>query len=66
VKAAEYARNHGIFTITLTGKTGGKLAPLSDISILIPSEDTPRIQEVHMLLGHCICEIVEKNIFESE
>jgi D-sedoheptulose 7-phosphate isomerase len=66
VKAAEYARNHGIFTITLSGKTGGKLAPLSDISILIPSEDTPRIQEVHMLLGHCICEIVEKNIFESE
>jgi D-sedoheptulose 7-phosphate isomerase len=66
VKAAEYARNHGIFTITLTGKTGGKLAPLSDITILIPSEDTPRIQEVHMLLGHCICEIVEKNIFESE
>lgn len=65
VKAAEYARNNGIFTITLTGKTGGKLAPLSDITILIPSDDTPRIQEVHMLLGHCICEIVEKNIFEG-
>jgi len=65
VKAAEYARNNGIFTITLTGKTGGKLARLSDITILIPSDDTPRIQEVHMLLGHCICEIVEKNIFEG-
>lgn len=65
VKAAEYARNNGIFTITLTGKTGGKLARLSDITILIPSDDTPRIQEVHMLLGHCICEIVEKKIFEG-
>jgi D-sedoheptulose 7-phosphate isomerase len=65
VKAAEYARNNEIITITLTGKTGGKLAPLSDISILIPSDDTPRIQEVHMLLGHCICERVEKNIFNG-
>ena len=65
VKAAEYARNNGIFTITLTGKKGGKLARLSDITILIPSDDTPRIQEAHMLLGHCICEIVEKKIFEG-
>lgn len=65
VKAAEYARKNNILTITFTGKTGGKLAPISDIAILVPSDDTPRIQEVHMLLGHCICERVEKNIFED-
>lgn len=65
VKAAEYARKNDILTITFTGKTGGKLAPISDIAILVPSDDTPRIQEVHMLLGHCICERVEKNIFED-
>lgn len=65
VKAAKYARKNDILTITFTGKTGGKLAPISDIAILVPSDDTPRIQEVHMLLGHCICERVEKNIFED-
>lgn len=63
VKAAQYARNEGIFTITLTGETGGKLAQVADMTIKIPSADTPRIQEVHMLLGHCICQLVEKKLF---
>jgi len=63
VKAAQYARNEGIFTIALTGETGGKLTLVADMTIKIPSADTPRIQEVHMLLGHCICQLVEKKLF---
>ncbi|MFZ5431007.1 MAG: D-sedoheptulose-7-phosphate isomerase [Bacteroidota bacterium] len=65
VRAAEYAADNGIFIISLTGKTGGKLAGIADLPIKVPSEDTPRIQEAHMLLGHAICQMVEKQIFQE-
>lgn len=63
VKAAKYASTESIYTIALTGETGGKLHDVCNLTIRIPSTDTARIQEVHMLLGHCICQMVEKNIF---
>ncbi len=63
VKAAQYACEQGIFTIALTGEDGGKLAGIVNLAIKIPSIDTPRIQEVQMFLGHCICQMVEKKIF---
>jgi D-sedoheptulose 7-phosphate isomerase len=63
VKAFEQARAQGVITIGMTGEGGGKMAPVSDILLPIPSKDTPRIQEVHMLLGHIICQIVEEQIF---
>ena len=47
----------------MTGSTGGKMKALSDYLINIPSGDTPRIQESHILVGHIICEIVENNLF---
>lgn len=50
-------------TIGLTGEGGGKMAEYCDLLLTIPSKDTPRIQELHMLLGHCICEIVESTMF---
>jgi D-sedoheptulose 7-phosphate isomerase len=65
IRAAEYAAANGIFTISLTGKTGGVLAGVVDLSVKIPSEDTPRIQEAYMLLGHSICQMVEKQIFQA-
>ncbi len=65
VRAAEYAAGAGIATIALTGSSGGELLPLAGLTIRIPSSDTPRIQEAHMLLGHIICEQVEKAIFEE-
>jgi D-sedoheptulose 7-phosphate isomerase len=63
VKAFEAARRNGIFTIGMTGESGGKMAELSDILLNVPSTITPRIQEVHMLMGHIICELVEKEMF---
>jgi D-sedoheptulose 7-phosphate isomerase len=66
VKAFEEARVMGVTTVGFTGESGGKMKALSDILINIPSTDTPRIQECHMLLGHTICEIVEMSLFPKK
>jgi D-sedoheptulose 7-phosphate isomerase len=63
IRAFKAAHNKGIFTVGLTGESGGKLAQLSDYIIRVPSSDTPRIQESHILIGHIICELIEKNLF---
>lgn len=63
LRALEEARKSGLTTIGLTGATGGKMAPLCDILIRVPSEETPRIQESHILIGHIICCIVEEELF---
>jgi D-sedoheptulose 7-phosphate isomerase len=65
VKAFEAAREKKVITIGFTGETGGKMKPLSDYLFNIPSTDTPRIQESHILLGHIVCELVEKEYFKS-
>jgi D-sedoheptulose 7-phosphate isomerase len=65
IKAFEAARRKKVITIGFTGETGGKLKPLSDYLFNIPSADTPRIQESHILLGHIVCELVEKEFFKS-
>jgi D-sedoheptulose 7-phosphate isomerase len=63
LKAIEKANTMGITTIAFTGQTGGKMNGQSNYLINIPSTDTPRIQECHMLLGHTICELVEMKLF---
>jgi len=63
IEALKQAKKQGMTTIGMTGKSGGKMADLSDIIINIPSTDTPRIQECHILAGHIICEIVEDSLF---
>lgn len=63
VNAFKVAREKGIATIAFTGSTGGRLKELSDYLINIPSDDTPRIQECHILLGHIICQFVEEIYF---
>ena len=65
VKAFEVARGKGVITVGLTGKDGGKMKPLSDFLLNVPSTDTPRIQESHITLGHIICQMVEELYFES-
>src|ERR1700748_3759660 len=65
IKAFEAARQKKVITIGFTGETGGKLKPLSDFLFNIPSTDTPRIQEAHILLGHIVCELVERDFFKS-
>ena len=57
--AFEVAKEKGMITIAFTGATGGTLKSLSDYLINVPSTDTPRIQESHILLGHIICQLVE-------
>jgi len=63
VKAFEVANGKNITTISLTGEDGGLLKSLSDYCLRVPSYDTPRIQESHILLGHIICELVESKLF---
>jgi D-sedoheptulose 7-phosphate isomerase len=63
VNAFEAARLKNITTIGFTGVSGGAMANLSTHLLNIPSDDTPRIQEVHMLIGHIICELTEKAVF---
>jgi D-sedoheptulose 7-phosphate isomerase len=67
VKAVAAAKDLGITTIALTGSKnkGGKLAQVADYSFIVPSSDTPRIQETHITLGHAICQLVDETLFGS-
>jgi D-sedoheptulose 7-phosphate isomerase len=65
VKAFEVARTKNVKTVGFTGKDGGKMKSLSDYLINIPSTDTPRIQESHIMVGHIICQMVEELYFQS-
>ena len=66
VKALEVANQLGLITVGFTGETGGKMKDLCKYLINIPSKDTPRIQECHMLLGHTLCELVEMKLFPKQ
>ena len=63
IRALEAARSKSIYSVALAGKSGGKLKNVADCTIYIPSEETPRIQECHILTGHLICEMVEEMLF---
>jgi len=62
VKAAEFAHSNKLKVISLTGNDGGVLNKFSDININIPTSSTQRIQEMHILIGHIICDLVEKSL----
>jgi len=66
IRALETARSMEITTIALTGEKGGKAKNLSDYLFNVPSNDTPRIQEAHILIGHIICELVESKMFNNQ
>ncbi len=63
VEAFKMAREMAITTVAFTGSTGGKLAALADHILQVPSTVVPRIQEIHLMAGHIICEKVEKELF---
>lgn len=65
IRAIDRAKQLGMVVVGMTGATGGKMADLCDLLVNIPSEDTPRIQESHILVGHIICELVEKSLFSQ-
>jgi D-sedoheptulose 7-phosphate isomerase len=62
-KAFEVAKEMKMKTVALTGNDGGVLAKIADISLIVPSTSTPRIQEIHILVGHILCEMVEHQLF---
>lgn len=66
LKAFEKAHEIGVSTIAMTGNGGGKIASMSDLLINVPSTCTPRIQEAHIMIGHIVCELVEKELFGNE
>lgn len=65
LKTMEYAKTHQITNIAFTGQSGGQMLEFADVLINVPSQNTARIQETHILIGHIICEIVEKELFLS-
>ena len=65
IRALEVAKSLEIFTVALTGASGGKVKNIAECTIRIPSQETPRIQECHILTGHILCELVENTLFET-
>jgi D-sedoheptulose 7-phosphate isomerase len=65
IKALEVAKKKGLITIGLTGKDGGDIAKMVDYSLNVPSDSVPRIQEVHITVGHVICEMVDFRLFQK-
>lgn len=65
VKAVKKAREMGMKTIAATGYRESELSALADLTLRVPSSETPRIQEMHILIGHTVCEIIERNLFEE-
>lgn len=65
-KGLKIARQLGANTIAITGESGGKVSLEADVCLLLPSEDTPRIQEMTIFSAHVICEMVEKKLVQSE
>ena len=66
IVACEQARKQGIVIIGLLGCQGGKVAALCDLALIVPSNDTQRIQETHNLIGHIVCELIEAKLFSTQ
>ncbi len=64
IEAIKVAKNIGLKTAVFTGKDGGVLKDLADLSIIVASNKTPRIQEVHIFMGHMLCQLVEEELFD--
>jgi D-sedoheptulose 7-phosphate isomerase len=63
LKGIEECKQKGVFTIGFLGCKGGEIGKRVDLALVVPSENTPRIQESHITIGHIICNLVEKELF---
>jgi D-sedoheptulose 7-phosphate isomerase len=63
INALLQAKEMGMITVVMTGNSGGKMKDMGDYLINVPSTDTPRIQEAHIMIGHILCQLVEENLF---
>lgn len=66
IAALEEAKKAGMTTVGMTGEGGGKMRSLCDYLLQSPSNDTPRIQETHILMGHIICQLIEEGLYPKE
>ena len=66
LRALTVAKSKGMVTVAMTGESGGKMKDMVDFLLNVPSTDTPRIQEAHILLGHIFCQIVEEDLFGNK
>lgn len=62
IEAAKAARAQGLVIVGMTGRSGGKLRGLCNVCICVPSDETPRIQEAHILIGHVLCQVAEREV----
>jgi D-sedoheptulose 7-phosphate isomerase len=65
LSALKLANDFDCKTIGLSGKGGGEFNSICDVNIIVPSEDTPRIQEMHIVIGHTLCHLIEQSIFKT-
>jgi D-sedoheptulose 7-phosphate isomerase len=65
LRAIEAARQHQVRVVGLTGESGGKMRAVCDLCLCIPSKDTARIQEMHITIGHAICQLVEERLAKT-
>jgi len=65
INAIKKANDLGLYTVALTGESGGKLKDIVNLCINVPSHKTPRIQEMHLLIGHILCEIIDYQLFQN-
>ena len=65
INAVDAAKKVGMITVGLTGEAGGKMKTMCDHLVNVPSNDTPRIQESHIMVGHIICQLVEQELFKK-
>lgn len=63
LEALDVARAKGLFTVGFTGESGGKMTDRADVLFRVPSRQTPRIQETHLLLGHILCDLADRELF---
>ncbi|MCK5339794.1 MAG: D-sedoheptulose 7-phosphate isomerase [Desulfobulbaceae bacterium] len=66
IKAIEEATRMGLTTVVLTGGSGGKLLDMADLTLRVPSESTPAIQETHIFVEHLVCRLVDEELFGTE
>ncbi len=63
IEAIKKAKENGLITIALTGRDGGEMRDICDINLIVPSENTARIQEIHIMIGHIFCAKVDNELF---
>jgi D-sedoheptulose 7-phosphate isomerase len=66
LRGLEMARELGLKTLALCGRDGGEMAPLADVALIVRSPNTPRIQEVHITIGHVLCDLVDYQLFPEK